>query len=151
MYFNCVMTMRWSLLLFLSIRDVLFEQLKCQATNLWNVNPIRKRRTLNAPPKKKKLPNRANDQSWLREGVTITRIWPNISFGKWLQAQFAAPSHLHSLPLYNETRELFPFLWHCGHQDARGVPGGAQAADFVASPSWERQVLDSIQSLSRSL
>ena len=31
--------MRWSLLRLLSIWDALFEQLKCQATYLWNVNP----------------------------------------------------------------------------------------------------------------
>lgn len=41
--FNSVMTMRWSLFLLLSIRDALFEQLKCQATYLWNVNPTKEK------------------------------------------------------------------------------------------------------------
>lgn len=41
--------------------------------------------------------------------------------------------------LLQRNRATFLFLWHCGHKDTPGVPGGARAADSVASPSCERR------------
>lgn len=41
--------------------------------------------------------------------------------------------------LLQRNRATFLFLWHCGHKDTPGVPGGARATDSVASPSCERR------------
>lgn len=45
---------------------------------------------------------------------------------------------LPATPL-QRNRGTFLSLWHCGHKDAPGVPGGARATGFVASPSCGRR------------